>query len=188
VLVFTLIAFTCTDASAFFHLWRFTEFFSNADGTVQFIELQSSGSGETFANGAEFRSMSTGKVVTLTQNLSGSTINKRLLLATAGFGSLPGAVPPDFPITPLPPNFFNPAGDTVSLFHQLPIDSKTFSSVPTDGVMSRVYPSNTLAVNSPTNFAGQTGSISFVVPEPSTLLLVMIAITFASLRTYSRGR
>ena len=157
---FTLVALTGATAPAFFHLWRFTEFFSNADGTVQFIELQSSGPSETQANGAVFSSASTGKSITLTTNLSGSTSNKRLLLATAGFASLPGAVPPDFPTIPLPANFFNPAGDTVSLFHHQPIDSKTFSSVPTDGVMSRVYPSNTLAINSPTNFAGQSGSVN----------------------------
>jgi hypothetical protein len=163
VAAFALITFSTTTASAFFHLWRFTEFFSNADGTVQFIELQSSGPFETQANGAEIRSASAGKVLTLTQNLSGSTQNKRLLLATAGFESLPGAIAPDFPATPLPENFFNPAGDTVTLFHHQLIDSKTFTSVPTDGVTSRVYPSNTLAGNSPTNFLGHAGTIDLSI-------------------------
>jgi hypothetical protein len=62
---FTLITLTGTPAPAFFHLWRFTEFFSNADGTVQFIELQSSGPGETQANGAVFSSARDTKFVLL---------------------------------------------------------------------------------------------------------------------------
>jgi hypothetical protein len=165
VIAFGLVTLWSTTAFAFFHLWQFTEFFSNADGSVQFIELQSSGGFETQAMGAEIRSASTGKVLTLTQNLSGTTLNKRLLLATPGFESLPGAIAPDFPATPLPEGFFNPAGDTISLFHHQPIDSRTFTSVPTDGVMSRVYPSNTLAANSPTNFLGHAGTIDLsIVP------------------------
>jgi hypothetical protein len=163
LVAFACVTFSCTTTSAFFHLWRFTEFFSSADGSVQFIELQSSGPGETQASGAEIRSQSTGKVLTLTQNLSGSTTNKRLLLATPGFSSLPGAVTPDLSSTPLPVGFFNPAGDTISLFHHQPIDSRTFTSVPTDGVMSRVYPSNALQVNSPTNFSGQIGSLDLSI-------------------------
>jgi hypothetical protein len=163
LLVFAGISLSCSGAAAFFHLWRFTEFFSNADGSVQFIELHSSGSGETQAIGAEIRSASTGKVLALTQNLSGSTFDKSLLLATPGFHTLMGAVPPDFPLTPLPTNFFNPAGDTITLFHHGVIDTKTFTSVPTDGLMSRVYPSNTLATNSPTNFAGQAGSVDLAL-------------------------
>jgi hypothetical protein len=86
-----------------------------------------------------------------------------LLFATPGFHNIPGAVQPDFAITPLPMNFFNPAGDTITLFHHGVLDTKTFTSVPTDGLMSRVYPSNTLQTNTPTNFAGQMGSIDLAL-------------------------
>src|SRR5262245_590795 len=75
-------------AQAFFHLWDFSEFFSDADGSVQFIELHTASAGETFATGVDIRSNS--KVFTFDHNLSGSTANKDLLVATAGFGSLPG--------------------------------------------------------------------------------------------------
>jgi hypothetical protein len=149
---------TCASASAFFE-WRFSEFYSNADGSVQFIELESQGADEGQASGAQIRSLSTGMTLTLTQNLSGSTLNKKLLLATAGFGSLPGSVPPDFPSIPLPANFFNPSGDTVSLLHHATIDSRTFPFVPTDGIKSRHYPSDTKATNSPTNLGGFSGAI-----------------------------
>jgi hypothetical protein len=153
-------AFLSSTAACAFFEWRFAEFFSNADGTVQFIELLSQGANEGQASGAQIRSTSTGKTVTLPQNLSGSTLEKRLLLATAGFGSLPGAVPPDFATVPLPPNFFNPSGDTVRLLHHVTIDTRTFPLVPADGVQSLIYPSNTFAPNSPTNFSNQTGSIN----------------------------
>jgi hypothetical protein len=158
------IALGAGPAHAFFHLWRFSEFFSNADGSVQFIELKSNGSSENFAQGAQIRSMSTGNVFTFPANLSGNTLNKSLLIATPGFGALSGAVTPDFELPPdmtLPiSSFFNPDGDTITLTAGLTIDSKAFSSVPKDGVMSRHYPSNTLAVNSPINYAGASGSVT----------------------------
>jgi hypothetical protein len=154
-------------AYAFFHLWTFSEFFSNADGSVQFIEMVSAGSSETVASGAQIRTTSGGNVFSFPGNLSGNTLNKRLLIATSGFGSLPGAVAPDLvlPVT----SFFNPSGDTVRLFHPSlgEFHSRTFSSVPTDGVMSRIFPSNTLAVNSPTNFAGASGSVNLAAPSPT---------------------
>jgi hypothetical protein len=149
---------TCMTVGAFFE-WRISELFSNADGTVQFIEFQSLGSDEGQAAEGQIRSMSTGKTVTLTENLSGSTLNKKLLLATAAFGALPGAVAPDFPTIPLPINFFNPNGDTITIFHHVEIASRSFISVPTDGIRSLNYPGSTLVTNTPTNFASQTGSI-----------------------------
>ena len=150
-------------AHAFFHLWRFTEFFSSANGDVQFIELVSNGASENFSKDAEIRSQSTGKVFTFPNDLAGSTSNKRLLIATPNFASLPGAVAPDFTLPST--DFFNPDGDTITLFLFSPIDTRTFSSVPKDGVASRHYPSNTTATNSPTNFAGASGSVTVAPPS-----------------------
>jgi hypothetical protein len=166
VAAFTVVLSLCASAPAAdpFLFWHFSEFFSNADGSVQFIELECNEglAGEIFASGALFHSTATGKSLSLTQNLSGSTLNKKLLLATPGFEKLTGAVPPDFPTFPLPAGFFNPAGDFVTLYHHALIDSRRIlpaNPVPTDGVMSRNYPADTLTTNSPTNFSGQTGSI-----------------------------
>jgi hypothetical protein len=150
-------------ADPFFY-WHFSEFFSNADGSVQFIELECDDGleNEVFANEARLHSEATGNSLWLTQNLSGSTLNKKLLLATEGFDALPGAVPRDFQTIPLPAGFFNPAGDTITLYHHMVIDSRTIvasNPVPTDSVLSRIYPENVNATNSPTNFAGQTGSV-----------------------------
>jgi hypothetical protein len=165
-LVFAVLACGATPASAFFHLWRFSEFFSNADGSVQFVELSVSSNGESFSQGAQIRSQSTGKTFTFPRNLSSSlTAGKNLLIATSGFDSLPGGVTPDFTLSST--NFFNPAGDTMTLHAGGVIDSKSFTSLPTDGVMSRVYPSNTLVTNSPRNFAGTSGSVNLAPPAPS---------------------
>jgi serralysin len=166
LLVFLSAILCCARASAFFHIWRFTEFFSNADGSVQFIEMFSTSSGENFAEGAQIRSTSTGKVFTFPNNLTGSTANKRLLIATPGFAMLQGAVTPDFTLPSA--NFFNPASDTVSLASGFTIDSRTFTALPTDGVTSRHFPANTLATNSPTNFAGGMGSVNLAAPAGPT--------------------
>ena len=161
VLVSTALA--TQPAAAFFHLWKFTEFFSNTNGSVQFIEMRNTSNFEHFASGAQIRSLSTGKVFTFPNNLSStSTANKNLLIATAGFGSLPGGVTPDFTLPST--SFFNPAGDTITLFAGSTLDSRTFPFVPTDGVQSRNYPSNELAVNSPRNFAGASGSVDLASP------------------------
>jgi hypothetical protein len=155
-----------TPAAAFFHLWNFSEIFSNADGTVQFIELRNQSNNEHFAEDAQIRSLSTGKVFTFPSDLSSSlTANKSLLIATPDFGSLPGGVVPDFTLPST--SFFNPAGDTLSLFAGFVIDSRSFSSIPTDGVTSRVYPSDTLATNSPTNFSGASGSVNLSANMPT---------------------
>ena len=164
------VALVASPAPAFFHLWKFTEFFSNHDGSVQFIELHSSGSAETVAQGATITSMSTGKVFTFPSNLTGNTFNRRLLIATPGFASLSGAVAPDFTLPST--SFFNTLGDTLTLFQFGVIDSKMFTSVPTDGVMSRHYnPANgqtSLGTNMPTNYAGATGSVNLAPPVTPT--------------------
>ncbi len=156
-------------AQAFFHAWTFSEFFSSADGSVQFIEMFTTLATETQSATAEIRTDS-GNVFDFPGNLSGSTANKRLLIAIADvdgdpeddFASLPGAVAPDF-ILPTT-NFFNPAGDRIRLFHPSlgEFQMKTFTSVPTDGVMSLNYPpaAGTPLTNSPQNFSGAMGSVN----------------------------
>jgi hypothetical protein len=161
---FISVALLAGPAQAFFHAWRFSEFFSNADGSVQFIEMRCPVPGEIFANGAQIRSLSTGKVFTFTGTLSGDTTNANLLIATNSFIGLPGSVAPDFTLPSA--SFFNPAGDTLTFIAGgFTYDNKTFS-VPTDGVMSRHYPANNLADNSPTNFLDAMGSINLA---PQTL-------------------
>jgi hypothetical protein len=168
-----LLAVIClgtTSAHAIFHLWDVAEVFSNADGSVQFIELvnPTATASETGATTAHLHSASGNKTYFFPNNLVGSSANKRLLIATAGFGSLPGGVAPDFPSLPLPANFFNPAGDTISIIVKCcgTVDSKTFGPVPTNGVLSLNFPpaGGSQLTNSPTNYAGATGSVNLAPP------------------------
>jgi hypothetical protein len=162
-------ALACGPSHAAFHLWTLSEFFSNADGSVQFIEMVSSGPTETVAVNAEIRTTTDGNVFDFPANLTGNTTNRRLLLATANFNSLPGGITPNYTI---PANFFDPAGDRIRLFQPQfqEFHSRTFSSVPTDGVLSLNYPpaGGSQAVNSPTNYAGTVGSVDLSPPPPMT--------------------
>ena len=141
--------------SAPFHTWEVNELFSSLDGSVQFIELveahdsnfQHRFQGQTISSDA--------KSYEFESNLpSSQTANKKALLATAKFSTLPGAVTPDYVIEE---NFFSVNGDTVNFTDN---DSLTFGpgDLPLDGLMS-LGPAGP-ATNSPTNFAGDTGSIN----------------------------
>jgi hypothetical protein len=169
-----VLSLTTNSARAIFHLWDVAEVFSNTDGSVQFIELvnPTTTSTETGATTAHLHSASGNKTYFFPNNLVGSSANKRLLIATSGFGLLPGGIAPDFPTLPLPANFFNPAGDTISIIVNCcgTVDSKTFGPVPTNGVLSLHFPpaSGSQLTNSPTNYAGATGSVNLTPPISPT--------------------
>ncbi len=139
------------------HTWDVNEVFSNADGTIQFVELREANgtSGEIFLAGLMVSSVMTGNSFTIPSNLTPPSTNRHLLFATAAFAALPGAPTPDyiFPAGSVP--FFAIFGDTVQYAFY---DSFTFGPVPTDGVMS-MNDGGVIAANSPTNYAGQTGSV-----------------------------
>src|SRR3954468_1470346 len=103
---------TTRSAEAAFHLWQVKEVFSNADGSVQFVEMSDSFSGEIFTSGFTLTANSDGNIKTFMfpSNLSGNTPGS-LLIATTGFGSLPGGVTPDFTFNQggVSGTFFNPS-------------------------------------------------------------------------------
>jgi hypothetical protein len=166
-------------AYADFHDWTINEIYSNADGTVQFIELMCPQAGETFLRG-ERVSCSQGNVTnrfTFPDDLTGDTEDKKLLLATPGFGALPGGVTPDFII---PTNFlFRPGGR----MNYAGLDILSYTNLPTDGIASLVRSGNRFIVatnNSPQNFNDQIGRI-----VPVRLLSIMrqqtsSVVTFAT--------
>ncbi len=168
-------------AAAIVHLWDISEIYSNADGSVQFVELFTTGPFEIAWSEASIRSEANDLTISYDENVPSPTTDRHILLATPGFAALPGGVAPDFEI---PAGFFDPAGDTLDF--TVGIDRVTFGAgqLPLDGVSSLVralvLPSPQQpeavgpealapALNSPTNFAGQTGSL---VPEPGTALLL----------------
>ncbi len=133
------------------HTWRISELFTNSSGTIQFVELKCiSGSAETFVSGFQ---VTTGTgTFTFPGNLSGSTLNKNILLATAGFAALPGSPTPDYTI---PSNFFPPSGGfTIRYNPPGNYDSNIVGvgTLPTNGVDSLQY----------TSFLGGNGVDTFI--------------------------
>src|SRR5438105_8662865 len=134
------------------HLWRINEVFSNASGTIQFIELKEC-CGDNFETGVNGHTMTsnTRSYVIPGSALPPTTALKSLLFATPAFAALPGAPTPDFvfPASSVP--FFSINGDTISY---VPWDVMTFGAgaLPTDGVHS-LAPGGNIACNSPKNVA-----------------------------------
>ncbi|HZU84064.1 MAG TPA: hypothetical protein VE987_14145 [Polyangiaceae bacterium] len=141
------------------HLWKLTEIFSNASGSVQYVQLLTSDATETNVGG--FTVTASGGTFTFASNLTGSTANKWILLATSSFASVPHGVPPDGII---PPGFLSTGGGTID--YASGTDVWSYGAVPTDGVRSLMR-DGTTPVNSATNFAGATGSVNLSAAAPA---------------------
>src|SRR5262245_37479564 len=153
-------AISGTPALGASHLWRFNEIFTNADRTIMFVEMKEccGAPDETFLANKWIQSSATGEQYTFPINLpcTGCTANEHLLLATQGFADLPGAPTPDFIIQP---DFFSTGPDTLTYwFYPAATWSYPANVVPTDGVHSYTRLGQVI-VNSPTNFAGHSGSV-----------------------------
>lgn len=145
------------------HTWDVFEVFSNSDGTVQFVELREMNgtANEVNLNGLPVRSNATGNVFNFPGNLpGGSSANKRILLGTTAFAALPGAPTPDHII---PANFFSTSAEPAPGIEYHVYDDFVFTvgQLPLNGKDSLNRSGATLVVqtNSPTNCAGQSGSV-----------------------------
>jgi hypothetical protein len=164
-------------ANASVHLWHVKEVFSNADGSVQFVEMFDSFAGEVFTAGAKLRSNSDGviKEFTFPSNLVNNTPG-HMLIATSGFGALTGGVAPTFTFnqssTALTLPFFNPNATNISFEFTGSFDTMTLTgaSLPKDGIRSLTdanasgFPNptsnNSSGVNTPTNLLNASGGIN----------------------------
>lgn len=169
-----------TPARAAFHLWNVQEVYSNSSGNLQFIELSTTSNNQQFVGGQQISISSLvgafTNTYTVPTNAPGASTNKTLLFGTAGLQASGGPTP-DYII---PNNFLFTAGGTLSFFGA---NSGAYTALPTDGTMSRNWLNGSNnAVNSPTNFAGQTG----VIPEPTATIFVTMA--FGTMFTMSRRR
>lgn len=146
-------------ASAIFHLWSIDELYSNADGTIQYLELRALAGGQQFLEGHELASTHGGQVhvFTFPQDLPGDTSNRRMLIATEGFAAL-GLVAPDYVV---PNGFFGSGAGQVDFAGA---DVWNHPAPPTDGTRS-LNRNGTTGTNSPRNFFGATGTIAAPV-EP----------------------
>jgi len=154
-----LCALTTRGAFAGAHTWKVNEVFSNADGTIQFVELRESGggAGETGVGGHQVTSST--KTYTIPSSVLAPTSFKSLLFATAAFAALPGAPAPDFVFPAASVPFFSTAGGA-DTFRYVAFDSWAVpaGSIPLDGYMS-FNRSGVAAPNTPTNYAGATATI-----------------------------
>ena len=149
------------------HTWDVNELFSNADGTIQFIELREANGtpNELGVPGKVMHSTGSADFTIVGDALESPSTNKHYLIATQTFADLPGAPTPDAIIPAgLLPFWFGADGGTVTyhIYHSLTYGA---GELPTDGINSINEPSNTIAVNSPTNYAGDTGSVDVSSPE-----------------------
>ena len=148
-------------AHAAFHLWTMNELYSNADGTVQFLELTALTSGQQFMAGHTLVSSSGSatNAFTFDRNLPGDTSGRRMLIGTQGFAAL-GVVTPDYVV---PNGFFFTGGGRIDFAEGS--DVWNHGALPTDGAQA-LSRNGTTATNSPRNFAGQTGTVSAPPPPP----------------------
>jgi hypothetical protein len=171
VLSFVAFALFSAQAQASFHLWRIDQVYSDAGGTVQFIEMSTTagnssgdGSQQFLAGHAITSSSGTHPVNTFTfpTDLPGDTSPvppatvRHFLIATQGFAAL-GVVTPDYVV---PNGFLYAPSGTINYAG---VDSVPYQALPTDGMHSIDRNSNVM-VNSATNFAGQTASVQSVPP------------------------
>lgn len=187
----TLILMTslASTATAGIHTWDVVEVFSNADGTIQYIELFDFGlsGGEVgVGNGSlsstlQSHSWSNGAV-------TGPTNGKSYLIATAGFAALPGAPVPDVIIPAGKVPFFDVSGDTVTFQSG---DSFAFGPVPTNGTDS-LDESTGVGPNTPKNYAGVQGSVNAAPAVPSgslpTIALMVALLMALGMTTLQRLR
>lgn len=192
-----LFAAPAPSARAAFHFWQAHEIFTNSSGSVQFVELHDNFGGENSVSGFSITSNSDGVIKTFTfpSDLSSDTTNHDLLIASTGFGALPGGVTPNFTFAqggaPVP--FFNPNANNITITFTGSGDSITFSgaSLPKDGIHSltdtNLYGAQNLVsgTNSPTNLIGQSGSVN-LAPEPGAAAALLGLPLFTLLRR--RGR
>ena len=166
------------------HLWDISEIYSNADGSVQFIEMATSSNGQNLLSTHMIIANSDGNVTNFvipTNTPNSNTSNQRLLFATPGFADIPGAVAPDYTLPAAP--FFDPDADSLSISFAAssgsPFDVVNFSGsdLPNNGLDS-LNPDLSSGRNTPTNFTGAMGRVDLAGPSvdpcdptPTTLCL-----------------
>jgi len=141
-------------ANAEFHLWVLNEFYSDASGTVQYIELSTNDSEQEFLSGHAISASQGASIHTFIfpADLPGDTTGHSFLVGTQGFADL-GIVTPDYIV---PNGFLFLTNGSVNFAG---VDSVTYSALPTDSLYALNRDGNS-TINAPTNFAGITGSIS----------------------------
>ena len=178
-----VLAGQATVANAAHHQWIISELYSNASGTVQFVELLGTANNEQFINGFSVNTLppegTTPTVVAIGPNLpNGNTQGAYLLIGTAGYAALAAAQGAPAPDRVLPDNFLEIAADRVR-YAGIPATDRVYANLPTNGIDSLDFENPSGTVNTPQNFAGATGSIDAspaAVPSLGLSAVVLLGI------------
>ncbi len=141
-----------------FHEYRIDEVYSNADGTLQFIELTTTSGSQDLWQGQTITVSQGGTTHSFTfpGNLpTNATANTSVLIATQAFAAQ-GIVTPDFFI---PAGFLFSGSGTVNFAG---VNSLAYTGLPADGTHS-LDASGAIVTASPTNFSGSTGQLPAAV-------------------------
>jgi serralysin len=179
-LLLTLLA--ALPAQAGHHQWFISEIFTNADGSVQFVELKGTADNEQFINGFNVATLGPEGVVAssapLGPNLTSNLTNGAyLLIGSAGYAALAATQGAPAPDRTLPNGFLELTGDRVRYAGILATDRfYTSGGIPVNGVFSLDYEvgSPGTTYNTPQNFAGQSGAINASGPSVPSLSRVGI--------------
>ena len=172
-----------------FHLYDIQEIFSNADGSIQFIELFTVDSGQEFLSGHTLRLEQIAPTSTLSTfnfgNGPAPTNNRTLLIGTSSLIAL--GVTPDFIV---PAGFLSTSGTNKRVNFAESTDVVNIATLPFNGVQSlnglindpNPTASSVNAQATPRNHAGQT----ITIPEPGATGL-MLASAFLALAARQRN-
>ena len=179
------------------HLWDIQEVYTNADGSIQFIEFFTTfGGQEVLGNKTLTEMLGAGTLNTFTfpanlplnsasaghPNTALNTANQTFLVATSNFNSLFGILP-DYVI---PAGFLTAGAGRVLDFNVSPLESLNLDSLPTNGTQSlNGLPSDEnpshFSINNtatPKNFRGETG----IIPEPMSSALASFGLILLAIR------
>ena len=167
ILAAILFAALALPAHATFHLWYINEVYSNADGSVQYIEMKAAAAGQQFIRNHTIRATSGNETHTYTfpndlpgesaeggggdpygygGGYGGETVYKTFLIATQGFAAL-NIVTPDFVV---PNGFIFRNGGVINFGEGS--STYTHGALPTDN--RSLSSDRTPQTTSPQNFAG----------------------------------
>lgn len=154
-------------AHASFHTFVINEIFSNADGTIQFVELREAAgaSGQGFLAGIRLISSSGANQKTFTfpgALPSQSTAGTSVLIGTQGFADL-HIVAPDYIV---PNGFLFLNSGSVNYGN---VDTVNYTQLPADGVTS-INRNGIHQTNSPKNFGGDSGTIPPSTTTPTDVV------------------
>jgi hypothetical protein len=153
-----LLAALALPAHAAFHLFRITEVYSNADGTLQYVMLRemsgTNGEDQWFGNKLETTNAAgVKKQLTFNKNLaSSSTASRSVLIATTGFQAL--GITPDYTI----PDRFVPT-DGGKIEYAGSTDEITIAALPVDGATA-INRNGGAVTPAPKNFANTTIAVT----------------------------